>query len=543
MHAFGFSNPLGSGSIWNVLTRRNESILWLLLLLVASFLRLAPIGASLPYIDYVDEGYALHQAIRVLNQRTLDTGWYGYPSLPAYLSAAALIVWNPIYRNAHGHSFRDDLPRDDEAQTPSGYNYDLIAPSELILAGRLIAAALSVGTVALAGVVAFKLEGRFAALVAILLAALCPALVLRGSNVIVDTFATFFVLLALYFCERFRVAAERVALSVAAAGLSAGLAFASKYTAGLVFVAIVLQVWMIPLAKAARVRLTAFAFAGLTLGILTGAPATFFHWPTVMRDVAVTAGNYRIIASRPGYFGQAVDSAELGWILALAGVIGLVLMVRRASTRPSALAWLVFVFALLAIFVGKPFQPFRNLLPVAPLFCIAGAIAFSRLLEQPARWRVRLTAAILLISATAGASAFASWSRIQFRMTHRDSRLQAIDWLRQRVSKDDKVLVIRELAVLPAERKRLAANSTVAPLCEASEALEREHFDFVLTGEFDIRHALDRDTTAACLARWKEKTNALVPAADFGSGPSFVVPYVWRTNDQHIVILRPNPSD
>ena len=119
-----------------MLTRRNDSILWLALVLLAAFLRLAPIGAGLPYIDYVDEGYALHQAIHLLNQRTFDTEWYGYPSLPAYLTAAAMTAWKPVYRNVHGHHFRNDLPSEDAARTTSGYNYDLISPPELILAGR-----------------------------------------------------------------------------------------------------------------------------------------------------------------------------------------------------------------------------------------------------------------------------------------------------------------------------------------------------------------------------------------------------------------------
>ena len=525
------------------MTRRHERILWLVLLLVASFLRLAPIGASLPYIDYVDEGYALHQAIRVLNQRTWDTGWYGYPSLPAYLSAGALIVWSPIYRKVHRHSFRIDLPRDEEAQAGLGYNYDLIAPPELILAGRLIAAALSVATVALAGVIAFNLEGRFAALVTLLLAALCPALVLRGSNVIVDTFATFFVVLALYFCERFRSGLERIAMFAAAAGLAAGLAFASKYTAGLVFAAIVLEIWMLPAAKGARVRLVSVALAGLGFGILACAPATLFHWRSVMHDLAVTVGHYRLIESLPGYFGQAVASAELGWALVLVAGAGLIVMFRRESTRRPALAWSVFALALLAVFIGRPFQSFRNLLPLVPLCCIAGAIALSRFRESVGPSRVGLAAAVLLLGAMAGMAVFASWPRIQFRMLHRDSRLQAIDWLRQRVSKDDRVLMVRELAFLPAERKRLAANSTVASLCEASEALEHEHFDFVLTGDFDVRQADDRETAAACLARWTEKTGALIMAANFGSGPGFVDPRVWRTNDEHIVILRPDTSN
>ena len=64
-----------------------------------------------------------------------------------------------------------------------------------------------------------------------IITAVCPALVTRASNVIVDVFATFFVLLALYFCARLRRKDvnnhHAVEWTSALAGLAAGLAFAS----------------------------------------------------------------------------------------------------------------------------------------------------------------------------------------------------------------------------------------------------------------------------------------------------------------------------
>jgi hypothetical protein len=264
-----------------VLTRRNESILWLALLLLAAIVRLAPIPASLPYIDYVDEGYVLHQSIHLLNQRTLDTAWYGYPSLPAYLTAAALWAWNPVYRNVHGHHFRNDLPSERLAQTNAGYNYDLISPPELIIAGRIVAAGLAIATVLLAGALASRLRGRTAGYLAMAITALCPALVLRASNVIVDTFATFFAVLAIYFCERIRPNERTNDMYAAAAGLAAGLAFASKYPAGAVFAAIAFVHWKFP-ARELRVRLCLIAAGGLIFGIVLGAPAILFNWRSVM---------------------------------------------------------------------------------------------------------------------------------------------------------------------------------------------------------------------------------------------------------------------
>jgi hypothetical protein len=528
-----------------VLSKRNESILWLILLLVAAFPRLAPIGASLPYIDYIDEGYVLHQTIHVLNRRTLDTQWYGYPSLPAYLTVAALTAWNPIYRQVHGHSFRRDLPREEDAQTSSGTNYDLISPPELIFAGRLVTAALSIGTVFLAGVIAVRLRGRTAGFLALLFTALCPALVLRASNVMVDPFATFFALLAIYFSEKIRPNEKRSAVNAAAAGFAAGLAFASKYGAVAVFAAVLVVIWMLPTTRKTRLRLGLVAAAGLLCGIALGAPGTFFEWRSVTRDVAITARFYHVINSTPGYFGQAINALELGWPLAIAGGFGIIWMLRRRESRTAALAWLLFAVVLLAPFVNRPFQPFRNLLPLVPLLCIAAAIGFSDLLnwawQEKRRWL--LTApTFALIGGCSATLACSLYRPIRQRLTHSDSRVQAIDWLRQHATSKQTVLGIRELAILPSEWKRLAATTTAVSLFDAAELLQRDQFDYIVTGEFDLRYAADSAAASASVARWKQKTASFVPAAEFGAGPAFVVPYLWRGNDERIIVLRSNSA-
>jgi hypothetical protein len=520
-----------------------DRILCLVLVALAALLRLGPIASGLPYIDYVDEGYVLHQAIDLLNKRTFDTGWYGYPSLPAYLTAGALMAQDPIHRYFHGHSFRRDLPREESAQTNRRDNYDIISPPELIVAGRLVAACLSVGTVLLARAIATRLGGRSAGYLAMLITAICPALVSRASNVIVDTFATFFALLALYCCERLRSKSNNSwerAIAIAA-GLAAGLAFASKYTAGAVFVAIITVVFALSATRAYRAQLSLLASLGLVLGIALGAPATIFKMQTVLRDVSGIAANYRIITSSPGYFGQAVSAFELGWPLAVAGCAGFWLMLRRKWTRSTAVGWGVFAFFLLALFVGRPFQPFRNLLPLVPPFCIAAAIAFSHLIgwaRRGARPSGRVVLTVALIGACAVSLALPSFQQVQRRLAQRDTRVRAIDWLQRHAAKEETVLGIRELAILPAEWKRIAARSTVVSWFEASDLLERQPFNYIVTGEFDLRYATDPKQAAANLDRWKARTSAMPARADFGQVVTPVVPYLWRTNDERVVILQ-----
>ena len=81
----------------------------------------------------------------------------------------------------------------------------------------------------LAGIIATRLGNRPAGLLAMLLTAICPALVTRASIVIVDTFAAFFVLLVLYFSERILSSPiESAWKNVGLAGLAAGLALSQN---------------------------------------------------------------------------------------------------------------------------------------------------------------------------------------------------------------------------------------------------------------------------------------------------------------------------
>jgi Dolichyl-phosphate-mannose-protein mannosyltransferase len=195
------------------------------ILILAVLFRILPIRSGLPYSDYIDEGHVLHQTIDAFNNRSLDVSWYGLPALPAYCVGATLLFYGPLYYHLHGHRFQKDLPRDPSSRQ----NYDFIAPVELIVAGRIATACVSIATVILAGIFARRLASATAGILAMLLMAVCPALVARASTVIVDTFATFFVLVVLYLCARIKAKPGNLFWrDVALAGLATGLAFRLK---------------------------------------------------------------------------------------------------------------------------------------------------------------------------------------------------------------------------------------------------------------------------------------------------------------------------
>ena len=506
---------------------------WAGTILIAVLLRAPTICSGLPYIDYIDEGYVLHQSIELLNHRSLDTRWYGYPSLPAYLTVASLIAYSPVYHLVHGHGFREDLPHDRDIHTAKGDNYDLISPPALIVAGRFATIFLSVMTVVLAGKLAFSLAGDRIGRLSLILVATCPALISRASNIIVDTFATFFALWSLYFCgclvKESALTNGTMNRRAACAGAAAGLALASKYTVAVVFAAVAFTLVTLPVSRTCRLRLLGLASGGFCLTAALLAPAVVFNPGAVFREVAATAHNYTIMTSVPGYFGQALSRYELGWPLVIVGCVGLLLMLRSEADRRVALGWIVFGLILIGLFIAKPFQPFRNLLPLVPSFCIAAAFAFERLLRWAARsgraalWHpvVALIIVVIIIF-----SAFSAFEPLRKRITHRDSRVRAVDWLQERVRKGDRVLVIAELSLLPSELDRIGASVQVAPRSDALDLLRRKEFDYLISGSFTPRSA----------------TSSFTTRAGFGAVATRLEPYIWRTNDERILIFSRPPD-
>jgi hypothetical protein len=525
-----------------VLTRRNESILWLTLVVLAAFLRFGPVGSNLPYIDYVDEGHVLHPAIGILQAKAFDSSVYTYPPLTSYLTIAAIKAYSPIYRLIHHHKISQDFPADRDFHTRFGDNYDLITPPEIIWLGRLVAASLSVGTVILSGAIARRLGGARAGWFAMLFTALCPALVSRGSTISLDTTATFFVAAALYFCQRMWTSGEGSQNTTwrwaAAAGIASGFAFGGKFTAGAVFVAVLVTIAFLPIQRKTKALLAAIAGAGLFAGIFCAVPGAVLHPSGIAREISGISRFYQTIHSDTGYWITAFSAGEVGFPLMIAGLAGIIWMLWNAPTRRTALSWVAFGVLLLSAIVSSNFQPFRNVLPLVPPLCIGAALLLGRIRLASASWIAPVL--VLVIGLSLG------WSSAVYcrdRMSHVDARVRAIEWLQQHASKDEKVLGIRELAILPAEWRRVAANLTIVSWSEAADLLEREQFDYVVTGEFDLRLAPDAERLSGYLARWKEKTAPLPVQADFGSVVTPVVPYFWRTNDERILILRKKVTD
>ena len=229
--------------------------------------------------------------------------------------------------------------------------------------------------------------------------------------------------------------------------------------------------------------------------------------------------------------------------LLIAGGLGIALMLSKRAARNATLSWLGFVVLLVGAIAWPSFQPFRNLLSVAPLLCIAAAFLFDRVWFWFERRHLRYGVPVVLgmIALFTLPLAWSSAVYLNARLDHTDSRIQAIDWLRQHAGKGATILGIRELAILPAEWQRIPAHAVVVPWFGAAELLQQQPFDYLVTGDFDLRFVSDPAPWSAYRERWLNQISDMPAQARFGVVPPPVVPYLWRTNDERVVILKGNP--
>jgi hypothetical protein len=498
------------------------------ILALAAVLRLPLVFSGLPYISYVDEGGVLHPVTRLIRSGGWDPGWYQYPSLSMYLTAAVLHASRPIYRLVHGRPLAADLPPEEDL-------YDLIAPPAVILAGRGVVAAASLVTVLLGMALAHRLAGRSAAVTAGLLLAMTPALVQRACIVITDTLSAAFVAGVLLAAEDLRSILRREGPSALAArrhalfaGALAGLAAATKYPAATVFVVILVAVFAPGGLSLERVRLAALSTFAAILATLVAMPALVFRTWRVAAGLAAQARDYATFPTTRGLFRQALEAEELGMLLTLVGLLGLALIALRRETRPTVVGWVAFGGLLLGPLLRYGFQPFRNALPLVPPFVVAASCLFGD--GSPlARWRGArvFAAAILLVGLTPGL--VEAWSIRR----HVDTRVLLVNELARDRWAGKRVLVERELAILPAELRRARAMFTVAPWSEMRQLARNGEFDGVVFGDF-VTSSAPPASRRAELENWRTWTAGLQLVYAVGNQRTPVSPGSWRTWDENI---------
>lgn len=513
--------------------------LGLLVLLAAAAVRLPALTAALPYMSYVDEGHVLHRSVHLLAARTWEPDTYSYPSLPFYLEAAAALAWSPIYAARHGRPLQEDL-----SPYPPRY-YDILEPAALIVLGRLITLAFSLGVVALTGLVACRLAGDAAGLFAAWLAALVPALVVRSSIVNVNPMVAFFTLGALLFAER-TYEDGRPRRNAALAGVMTGLAATTKYPAVLVALPVALAVLLSAGSWRERVK-RLLLMGGCAVGTaLLAMPALVLRTGRVLaglREMSLTYANQEI----GSYWHQAVHRAE--WdlplehpevgiaFLALAAA-GLVVSLREPRWSRPVWGWLLFGAATGLLVAPYKFRAFRNLLSLVPLACVLIALLYARLRQRVPRPRW-LDAAAAVLPLVLFAPALQQVAT--FYLSLEDSRELAIRWLDEHTGPRDRVLFLEELGVAPARIASLDAGTDVKPWELAWDRILKRRFRYIVLGELSREDGSPK--IPGDIRLWIFKNYALV--ARFGQYPTNFWGVTFNGNGQLVYVLKrvPRPEE
>ncbi len=511
------------------------------ILLVALAVRLPTLTAALPYFTYVDEGHVLHRVVHLLEKETWEPNTYSYPSLPFYLIAGAALAYSPVYEAIHGRPLREAL----SASSPR--YYDILEPPDLIVLGRLITLAFSLGVVVLAGLLARRLAGSAAGLLAAWLAALVPALVARSAIVNINPIMAFFVLAALLFAEGAHDPhgenGHRPRRDAALAGVMTGLAAATKYPAVLVCLPVALAVL---LADASwRERLTRLLLAGgaAITALLIVMPALWLRTGEVLaglREMSLVygvqqIGSYWEQATRRGEWDLPLEHPEMGIAFLLLAGAGVVVGLRDDRWSRPVLGWLLFATVTGLLVDPYKFRAFRNLLALVPLACVTTALLYARL-RRSVRRPVWVDLAAVALPVLLFAPALQPYIRHQLQLE--DSREQAVRWLADHIGPEHRVLVTEELAILPSRMAALKAGEVdVRHWGRAKDRIFNRRFHYVVLGTPTRARGGSRITPPV---RDRILRNYEV-AARFGHYPTYAAGVVFNGNGQLVFILKRVP--
>lgn len=405
------------------------SLALLALFAAALGLRLWGVRQGLPYVYNVDEqAHFVPRAIGFFGH-DYDPHYFVNPPAFTYLVHVAFAVW---FGGGDGAA--------------RSYAAD---PSEAFLVARVVSAVLGSAAVVLTAMAGARLLGdRRAGLVAGGLLAVAFLPVFYGHLALNDGPALAPVALALYGAAG--VLRDGRRRDYALAGLGFGLAAATKYTAGIVVLALLAAALLAP-----RTRGRTGPLGGLTIGLLVALCAFVVANPYALlefdaflrgmgRQARATGGVEKLgVSEQSGHlFYLKALTWGLGWAPALAALIGAVALAARRADRRAALVLVVPVVAFLA-FVGAQERYFgRWLMPALPFACVLAGAAVARLSARAAGARPRARAALAVGLGTAlGAQGLIHAVHGDRALARADTREITREWMAAHVPAGERIVL------------------------------------------------------------------------------------------------------
>jgi hypothetical protein len=345
-----------------------------LILLLATVLRLDGIRQDLPFVYDPDEGLFVGHAISMLKHHSLNPGWFGAPaSTTMYLLegtyAVLYVVGSALHRFEGAAGFK------------AFYEAD---PTWFYLSGRLWSALFGVALVWLVYRVARRLFTAPVALLAALLAALSPELVLLSQMLRMDMQMTFLVLVVFWYS--LDVLETGTWRAYILAGVFTGLATVTKYPA--VTVAAVVLVAHLFRWKRNVVdhRKLLAAGASSIMAAFAGSPYLFLSFRQALADLRFEARPSHLshtgegLLANFGWYWTGPISSSLTMLGAVVTVVGLIVCLRPSRKDRILLAlhpllFLTFISSLALRWSrwAVPALPFLAILEAAPVDALRSA--------------------------------------------------------------------------------------------------------------------------------------------------------------------------
>jgi hypothetical protein len=315
-----------------------------------------------------------------------------------------------------------------------------IEGAKIDLLGRCANVAFGVATVFLVYLLGRRLFGRTAGLIAAAALAVMPIHAAHCHYCTVDVSAAFWVTLCLLFAAR--AAESRATVTFALAGLTAGLAAATKYNMALVALAPIL----VALSGAGRPRTRALvallivaigAVVGFTIGCPGWliAPDEFSHGFGF--ELAHSQRGDEIFVGTPvGWWYHLAYSFPLGlgWLLFLASMAGTAFAIFRAGRNDwILLAWLLPFYALIG---ASQVKFMRYVLPLTPVLAILAARFLSDFLawaRRPGRIASGAVSAVVLLQAALCCISYCSLYAME------DPRDRAARWIEDEIPQGETI--------------------------------------------------------------------------------------------------------
>ena len=394
-----------------------------LILLTAAVLRLWSIDWGAPYLYHPDEHFILHPALNIVRDGDPNPRFFGYPSLLIYLEAGMVAVTR---------AYANEPLTTDPAVTHTGPWDALPSQWPFTLAGRVLVALCAIGGVWLVYRVGIYWGGPQVGVAAALFLTASPLHNDSSHYLTTDVPAATMLTAALLFSL---IAAETCdGTRLAIAGVAAGLAAATKYTAGIiVFVPLGIALSWSPRVIAWR---WAVILGAAAAGFCIACPYAVLDAERFWRD---------LVSQRQHYLSGFAPQGNFRWyfavlcsagltpsiaVLSLVGVFSALLAPAGAGSSSRKVAAVVVSIAI-AYFVAVasyPYRAERNVILLLPVLSTFAAALCWRVVCAVLPSRATLPVFAVVVLAAAGPGIIACVHTDQ-QLGRQDTRTVALRWI------------------------------------------------------------------------------------------------------------------